>query len=364
MVGTRNRRSPAAKKALFTDGKRKAHSNQAAANLKRQQMVSEGLKTEKRRTSPWKLNKGSKERKSGQTTRVLFQEEDNFVVLEVNGVEQEFPMEDTEVARNNNVTIFQTCPSSGKTSGVGKAGSQEPTPKRQKLTRADKFRKMVLIALAESDLDRSTWNEEGEVSESSDNESMGSDSSSVKIRSRTEEEIAQEKAREEEEMEKFLNQTIDKTFEKLKSFMTQSGVVFAPADNVNSNKGKGLGKGKSNHQWGNRETEKGAPIIQSSLGTTIYDAAVEPEVAQPNQNQALDTALLETNAGKNRLSTSSEKISDSSGELGATINNFENLDIFIEETRCQMEAQPQRLPWGQDRDRFYQEPPQAGNHQG
>ena len=111
---------------------------------------------------------------------------------------------------------------------------------------------------------------------------------------------------------------------------------------------------------GKQETEKGAPTIQSSSGTTIYDAAVEPVVAQPNQNQTLDTVLLETNAGKNRLSTSSEEIGDSSGELGATINNFENLDIFIEETRHQVETQPQRLPWGQDRDRFYQEPPQAG----
>ena len=133
--------------------------------MKRQRLVSEGPKTEKRRTSPRKLNKGSKEKKSGQATTVSFQEEDSFVVLEVNGVEQEFPMEENDVARNNNATIFQTCPSSGETSGAGKAGLQEPTPKRQKLTRADKSQ--TTGQLTTSDLDRSMENEEGEASESS-----------------------------------------------------------------------------------------------------------------------------------------------------------------------------------------------------
>ena len=93
--------------------------------------------------------------------------------------------------------------------------------------------------------------EEGEMHSSDDEDvrSNYSSSSSVKILRRSAEEIAKEKAEMENERQLFLDQAVDKTFQKLTEFMKESGMVINPKISQQDSRTK-KGKVQDNSQMG------------------------------------------------------------------------------------------------------------------
>ena len=154
---------------------------------------------------------------------MVFQEDNDKVTVEVEGIEQEFPMEEVDhdqsdsLQRNNNAMLDQN---QGLENGKGKSPS-----------RADRFRKKVVQVSAMFDQDSSenqqdkellssSW-EEGETKSEDEAETedddYGSDISSVKIRPHTVEEIEKEEEEYHRAREQIVDEAVDKTFEKLKN---------------------------------------------------------------------------------------------------------------------------------------------------
>ena len=136
--------------------------------------------------------------------------------------------------------------------------------------------------------------EEGETMSSEEDENdYGSDSSSVKILPRSQEEIDREEAEYKAASDRIVNQAVDKTFEKLAEFMKQSGIIFQQphlvndAEEVNTGKHKGKGKGKKSNN-----TKPQLIICNTSSGTTIYDNAIMPA------RSATETEKMRVEKGK------------------------------------------------------------------
>ena len=131
------------------------------------------------------------------------------------------------------------------------------------------------------------------MSSEEDENDYGSDSSSVKILPRSQEEIDREEAEYKAASDRIVNQAVDKTFEKLAEFMKQSGIIFQQprlvndAEEVNTGKHKGKSKGKKSNN-----TKPQLIICNTSSGTTIYDNAIMPA------RSATETEKMRVEKGK------------------------------------------------------------------
>ena len=148
--------------------------------------------------------------------------------------------------------------------------------------------------------------------------------------------------------EHFINQTVDKTFEKLTQFMKESGIVFHNLEDPDGQKDKGDKQEVQEDQTRLRQkvqnpgyqNNKGKPSFAQisgvdgpSSGTTIYDTAIE-------QVNGMEDPLI--NKTPKRISTSSEKIGENeiSDEVVDTLDNLNNLSLISghqEETRRQLD---------------------------
>ena len=260
--------------------------------------------------------------------------------------------------------------------------SDEPEKPQEKPSRADRFRNMVNSASAALDMDgienlnksmtssqtgtpgsnnQSSSGPEEEIKSSDEEEDNLSTTSSVKILPKTREQLQQEEDEFKEEGECFINQTVDKTFEKLTQFMKDSGIVFRNLDDPNgqNDKDETLRKQddqvklKRKRQDSGRRNDKGkSNLIQadaSSSGTTIYDTAIE------QANNMEDQSMNKT---PKRISTSSEKIGEN--EINDdTLENLNNLSLISghreREDLCRQWETSHRSDDQQDP--FYNRPP-------
>ena len=281
-------------------------------------------------TSPQKLAKGKGKGKGKkdrtETVKVIFQEENDEVVVEVDGIDTEFPADEaTELCQggsNNNAVV-----------------SQHP----EKVSRADKFRKMVSTAttafaellseeyqeisvnqMQNKELDARkgyTSTEEGET-ESSDEDTQ-SFSSSVKILPRTKEDIKREQAEYQQEKDNIINQAVDRSLDKITQFMMESSFVFRQQEKAEDNQANKWPKkgeqrqgdeGKGRKQKSSKQNQLYAGAASS--GTTIYDQAVftfTPDVDKSGQKEVPHRKSSEQNK-TNRISSSSDEIIDTSDE--------------------------------------------------
>ena len=294
------------------------------------------LSSPKTKSSPRKLAKRDKKERNG-VVRVVFEEDNDEVTVEVDGVESEFPMptdkgEGNPADRNGN----------GENSKNNNASVAT-----NKVSRADRFRKKVNTASQMFDQDKieesdnevvfqyhnSSYSqnssaEEGETRTSSDDwDDTRSETSSVKIRPMTQEEKDEEHVEYEKAKEAIITQAVDKSFEKLTQFMKESGLVFRQEDHS-----KGKGKAGNNNQKRIRNERTEVEAEPSGSGTTIYDNAIMPE-----------------NETQKRASTSSEEIntSDELMEVQVMEDVFNNMNLIADRAQ-------------QGRDRFYDRPPQPG----
>ena len=260
---------------------------------------------------------------------MVFEEENNEVTVEVDGVEKEFPLpSDYERGgTNNNATLITQ----------GEAVSP----------RVAKFRKSVALATARygessqsEDNNRGLGNdedssvEEDETHSSSDDE--GSNSSSVKILPRSKEAIEQEELEYQKAKNQIINQAVDKSFEKLAQLLRDSGLVMPEHKETQKGREKHTNEGQKGKQVKKfKEGEINSVIMGSNSETTIYNNAVGKE---------------KSNSSK-QGSTSSEEINTSDELIEAVGDNFNDLNLF---TGRHVNMK------GHGRDPFYDEPPRAG----
>ena len=279
------------------------------------------------KTSPRKLNIGKQTQKESNkdTVTVVFQEDNDEVTVEVDEIEQEFPMEDVDhdqsnsSQRNNNAMLDQNQSLENR--------------KRKSPSRVDRFRKKVARASAlfnqdsfEDQLDRellSSSCEEGETksedeAETEDND-HGSDTLSVKIRPRTVEEIEKE---------------TDKT-DGNNRMNKSSGKIL-----MKSNKGESLRPMTKEKN----KLVKGVDNRSSSSATTIYDLAI---ATQDDTTEGDNGKKQDKESNINRFSTSSEEINTSDEMI--EFNNFNGLSLI-----------PDRETTTKS-DRFYEQEPRAGS---
>ena len=268
-------------------------------------------------------------------TRAEIEEDDNAVILEVEGVEHEFPLH--EASHNNNATV-----------------STDDTQVEKRVSRADRFREMVNSASKQGNMDlNQESSEEGETRSSEDEDGI-SVTSSVKILPRSLEEIEKEEAEFAAERDKFLDQAVDKTFEKLTQFMKNSGIVFSQQSNQMAQTKERVQQTNSNRKSGKNNGGKTLPVSNFSE-TTIYDTAIKP--ANDSESEVIlrlpgvIEETQETNSTVKRISTSSEELGNTSDEMEGAANNLNNLSIFTDAH----DNTPAR-----DQDHFYAEPPVAG----
>ena len=135
------------------------------------------------RTSPQKLSKGKGAKASEEQVKVIFQEDDNEVTVQIDGIEKEFPLpseiaEEQTAYENNNSNHLEQDKDSEVQFSIHKR-------KETRSPRVEKFWKEVQRASINFDADggdldeRQTSREEGEPS--SDDDDNASNSSSVKI---------------------------------------------------------------------------------------------------------------------------------------------------------------------------------------
>ena len=209
--------------------------------------------------------------------RVVFEEENNEVTVEVDGTEKEFPL-----------------PSDYEKEGTNNNATRIPQ-ERVVSPRAAKFRKSVAMATAKygeslqneniaeamnignTDNEAESSAEEGETNSSSDDEV--SISSSVKILPRSKEEIEQEELEYQKAKDQLINQAVDKSFEKLAQLLRENGLVIPqPGENK-----RGRDKRVDSSQRGKhaklkiKDTEVNSVVIGSNSETTIYDNAIRKE---------------------------------------------------------------------------------------
>ena len=351
MVGTRKRPLSLQKprKNLVFDEIEQEPSNrdgdQGKIKTKRAKMGKRGKSSPRK-----KAKKSGKDAKGKDTARppvkVIFQEDNNLVELEVEGgrVQKEFPMEPEEPrASNNNATISDRARMDHREN----ATLQRKEVQENKKSRADKFREMVSSASASSDLDREIDSsaEEGETqsSENSDSEDSELGSSSVKILPRSAEDIAREEEEMAEARDHIISQAVDKTMEKIMNFMKENGVVFMQTGNEQpgtpGKKDKGKGKNKSGKSEGVNKSNNGRQVTRteglnkvsgeekaSQSETTIYDNAIQQEGVERFDKHIINRQ----DNNKNRISTSSEELADTSDEIMDATFNLENLDLVLD----------------------------------
>ena len=119
--------------------------------------------------------------------RVVFEEENNIVPMDVEGIDSEFQMSEDDEMRGKQIEDWVAIESENNNatiSGQARPPSQKGTP-----SRADRFRRKVQVASAMFDQEDVSGNaverEEGETRSDDDDGGNLSDSSLVKIRQRT-----------------------------------------------------------------------------------------------------------------------------------------------------------------------------------
>ena len=313
-----------------------------------------GVGKGKIKSSPRKLNKSKdKDKPRGRSgaARARFQEDENVLVFEVEGVEEIFPnSEEDEEDRH----------------GVSEPTKEPETENNNAtLSRADRFWRMVSRASAERELsadrssaERSTesWMddagpnhevqrtssfEESEASE--DDQASNSSFGSVKILLCSEEDVAQEKAEMEAFSAKVVEQAVDKTFHKIAQLMHDNGFIQDNNTHRGDRKSKGEGEGKvdqskspcRDHDRPARDKSKqnqgkeiiltndmGETVLNSTSNTTIYDRAVQ-------QMDATSQCVI---TSQKRVSSLSEDngVIDTSDEMIEVRNQVNNIVIFRE----------------------------------
>ena len=378
-VGTRKRNTDSGVKRKLTFNEFKALDNSKQEGAKRTEV---GITKQRKKSSPRKLNKG---KGRGKSVKVTFIEDDSQVVLEVERCDKDFPLESDAVnlsaqadSQNNNATV------------VAQSSTSMATGRK---SRADKFREMVSTASAASEasdedenpgsqsgnMDKLNRNsrsrsvsrsqpsstEEGETqsSEDSDDSDSESDTSSVKIRPRTAEEIAQEEAEYDKATEKIVNKTVDKTLERLTQFMRDSGVVFVNLQIQGKRGDNGCqdDRGDRDKMRSRTQKSKHTPhrkegnddsdihLMQTNSETTIYDNAIEQMSQMLNNDSVKEIPDTSEVIDKNRISTSSEELGDTSNELTEQINCMG----FVPDTRSSRGKEGQS-------NQFYEQAPMPG----
>ena len=272
----------------------------------------------------------------------MFEEENNEVTMEVEGIDKDFPdvdlLHDVQTLNNNATRMEQREQNDNKEL----SGQKE----RKQKSRVDRFHNKVNTASEMFDMDRNKESsqesgttqsmpsfEEGETrseDEESDNLSV---TSSAKIQVRTQEEIDKEEEEYRQAKESLINQAVDKSFEKLAQFMRDSG--WAPPESTHVKRTQEIqetvpsevtGNGKKRKMMTvNGKVKKGS--INSNSETTIYDNAV---AKLPHE---VDAMQINNEVNPNWISTSSEEIntSDEMILMGEALQNNHNLvEIFPE----------------------------------
>ena len=280
------------------------------------------------KSSPKKLKKGKTSNKStakdlGVTTFAKFVDDSMEMVFEVTNQEEDQFLSGGEQA------------GSPEDDGIILKGVSENN--NATISRANQFRRMVACASEQNSVDgdrisqrmssenHSVSAEEGEASDSDfGNESF----ESVKILPWRQENIDKEEEEMKVARDEIIEKAVDKTIEKLATFLKGEGLVLTKQDNLHHDKSS---KKQPEHPTGknnpiiegsctsNLSTEindkLGKILEQSSSATTIYDRAVQP--ASVNQ-----TTLK-------RVSTSSEEMGDTSDEMMDVMGSQINCIVWV-----------------------------------
>ena len=358
MVGTRKKES-GSKRNLKFDEMEEGHSNgkQTEGGSKRAKITG-SRKSPKVKTSPRKLAKPRRKnpKSNAEAVRVTFEEENDRVTLKIEGIDKNFP-EPPEVGReDDNSQGSQQSRNNNATVVTNKAGPKGGKENRRKASpsRADRFREMVSTAsstmgdeMMEEETNESFVREEGETrtSEEEEDDDNASDTSSVKILRRSKEELEKEEEEFRQARDELIDTAVNKTMEKLTQFMRNSGVVFSRPEKGNppgKNPVKGKHVVKSNKNKDVTHARDNHFSADNSSVTTIYDNALNQNFVQNNED--------ENNSGRNRISTSSEELGDTSDEM---IESLVNNLVIPGRQDSQDESQD-------DMDEFYEQAPQPG----
>ena len=329
--------------------------------------------------------------------RVVFEEDNNEVMVEIKGMDTDFPIEDPDEDRMGRAQKRGRKKSESHNNNATVDHSVEPRAERETVAspRARNFREMVARASATSSADgeMETDGEENvskgtpenmtERSQESDNESdQMSETSLVKIYQITDEERELQRQRDQAEFmeasEKIVDEAVNKTFSKLMQFMKDSGLVMQQVSQ-GLERERSLGSTQQAGEWkkpGPQSQQQGrvrgksshdSVINERSMGstseTTVYEGVVKranppslPQDGEMINNLADKEIILDINNtlidGDNdkRISTSSEELGDTSGEMDEAIQQVDDLNLI---------AGPEQEYWrNRDRrDQYYDEPP-------